>query len=444
MIHMVNIRVKNPLTRLLRSLSKTAKGDGYYIIEENKDAELNTLIGSFNDMSRQLIENNNRLHSYSRQATEMNIQLLQSHLFLSTLIKSSPYPIIVTGKSGRITMANDHAQSALDYSEEALVGRDLAQLVIIPSDLNLSQVNQQRRTKGFEARCSKPDGSSFPVFIISSPIGISGESPDGWLYIIRDISESQSFQDMMIRLDRYYTRGEMAGDIAHDINNFLAILSGNLELMPLVLRKNDPEKIESKLSLMKETVDKIAMFANGLMDTPPEELNLEPSDLNQLLANVVEFIKPLKRLRGVSLTLELTDQLPLVAIDRAQLQQVMTNLIFNSAEALRDLEEAKTIVIATDLASNGDKRTAIIRVQDSGPGVRQEYLDRIFQKRFTTRRKGHGIGLISCRKIVEAHGGTIGYEYHDGALFECRLPIHSTVDSDTNVSQTEETSILIG
>lgn len=443
-IYLITVRVKQPMTRLLRNLRKTATGETYHFMEDNKDAELNELIDSFNQLSRRLMLSHNRLSDYSRRATEMNVDLLRSHLFLATLINSSPYPIIATGLDGRIMLANENAISEMGYPEAEMIELSLTKLLALPSGLDLRKIQNEAKANGFEARCQRQNGSSFPAFIIASPIGIDGSAPEGWLYIIRDITDSKSFQDMMIRLDRYYTRGEMAGDIAHDINNFLAILSGNIELMPILLKKNDPEKIEKKLTLMKDTVDKIALFADGLMDTPPDKVRLEPSDLNQVLENVIAFIKPLKRLRGVEIKLELSGKLPLVPLDRPQVQQVMTNLIVNAAEAITDQEGDHHIRVSTSVVESDSGRLARIEVADNGPGVAKEHLDDLFEKRFTTRRKGHGIGLITCRKIVDAHHGTIGYTFSEGALFYCELPIEPVSTEVDNEQPTKPESVSVG
>lgn len=442
-IYLITVRVKQPMVRLLRNLHQAAAGDTYHFIEEDKDAELNQLVESFNQLSRRVMESNRQLSDYSRRATKMNVDLLRSHLFLATLINSSPYPIIATGSDGRIMLANDNAISEMGYQEGEMTELNLVKLLALPSGFELKTVQNESGPNGFEVRCQRANGTSFPAFIIASPIDMGGSTPEGWLYIIRDISESKNFQDMMITLDRYYTRGEMAGDIAHDINNFLAILSGNLELMPILLKRNDSEKIEKKLTLMKDTVDKIALFADGLMDSQTGDISLVRSDLNQVLENVIAFIKPLKRLRGIDISLELSDKLPLVPLDSPQIQQVMTNLIFNSADAIMDQEGESLIRVSTSLIETESGRLARIEVADNGPGVDEENLGTLFEKRFTTRRKGHGIGLITCRKIVDAHHGTIGYAYSDGAVFYCEFPIEpvSTIADDQRSAESESVTI---
>ncbi len=250
------------------------------------------------------------------------------------------------------------------------------------------------------------------------------------LYVCRDITDSKNFQDMMIRLDRYYTKGEMAGDIAHEVNNYLAVLMGNVELLPLMLKKGKTEKIEKKLGVMKSMLDKIACISDGLLDAPPETVRLEPTSLNQVVENVLAFLKPQNKFDTVEVITELSNEIPVLKLDQMQTQQLLVNLIYNAAEALADQEGERSIRVQTRLAVCEDRRCAEVLVRDNGPGIAAEKTNLLFEDRFTTKKRGHGIGLITCRKIVDNHEGQIKYHFDEGAVFTVILPARPVAPED--------------
>ncbi|HWR81759.1 MAG TPA: ATP-binding protein, partial [Candidatus Deferrimicrobium sp.] len=221
----------------------------------------------------------------------------------------------------------------------------------------------------------------------------------------------------------YYTRGEMAGEVAHEINNYLAVLSGNLELLPLFWARQDEEKFRQKLAVMKQTVDKIARFSEALPESDPDTAVFEMTDLNQLVQNTVSFLKPQNKFDKIEMTTSLRPDLPWVEVDAGQINQVLVNILTNSAEALKERDSPKRISVTISPAGAAPLLKVQIEIVDNGPGVLPDKEGLLFAKRFTTRRKGTGIGLITCRKIVEAHGGSIEYRFADGAVFRIELPL---------------------
>ncbi|HUV30302.1 MAG TPA: ATP-binding protein [Acidobacteriota bacterium] len=424
-IYLIVRRLKRPMDRLIHGMEKTAQGELYCLVESDGDRELKRLTDAFNRMAQTLWSNHKALKDSADRLKKSNLSLIDSQIFLATLINSSPLSIIVSAPNGRVVLCNDRATGDFGFEGEQLVGRDITDLLHISSaefTENLTTLNDRF---GCEALCRRSDGTYFPAYVIVNPIQVSGNTPQGYLYITKDITASKDFQEMIIRLDRYCTRGEMAGDIAHEINNYLAILSGNLELLPLLLRKGDAEKIDKKLDLMKGTVDKIVRFANGLMDIPQDEARLEACSLNQIVENVVAFLKPQNRFDGIHLVTSLAPDLPLAHLDPAQVQQLLVNLLFNAADAVADGEGDREIRVTTSLQAGEKGNYGRVEVRDNGTGVPPEKVDSLFRDRFTTKRKGHGIGLITCRKIVEVHGGHIGYRFDNGAVFCFDTPLEA-------------------
>lgn len=435
-VYLISNRFKEPLNHLIQGFEKTADGELYYLFESSGDVELQKLVNAFNRMSETLWRNHKRVKEFNYRLAHANQELIEAQVFLATLIDRSPSCIITTDAHGKIMIFNRMATEVFGYANEEMLGRHVDELFTNAPEEKLTEDT----TAGIEVLCQRREGTTFPAYLIVSPIIIQQGHPSAYLYIVRDISESKSYQEMMIRIDRYYTRGEMAGEVAHEINNYLAVLSGNIELLPLMWKKGDEEKFYKRLEVMKQTVDKIARFSDGLMNADPDETKFELTDLNQLVENTVAFLKPQNKFDTISVTTSLSPDMPPMEVDIGQLQQLVVNLLYNSAEALANYEGEKRITVTTTVAGEAPAREVRIIVADTGPGVEPDKEPLLFDKRFTTKRKGHGIGLISCRKIVEAHGGTITYHNDNGAVFTVSLPVRRKSSQDNTTSAPRETT----
>jgi PAS domain S-box-containing protein len=420
-VHLISRRFRNPLKRLEQGFEKTASGELFYLLEVDGDTELNRLVTSFNRMSKTLWNNHQSHKRYNRLLRDAYITQAESQVFLATLIDCSPCSVVAASSEGEVVIFNRMAADVFGYENGEALGLTIDQLFAASRDAERSVASSDPSEKSGEVVCCRKDGSMFPAFLVVTQVPTGSGQPPVHLFIFLDISESKNFQEMMVSVDRYYTRGEMAGDIAHEINNYLAVLGGNLELMPLFLKRGDQEKINQKLELMKTTVDRIARFADGLMDVNQGEALFAPTDLNQLIQNMLAFLKPQNRFDGIDLVTDLSAELPLVELDHNQIQQTLINLIQNGADAMADSAESKKIRITTERMS--ETNSLRVSIADNGPGVEADWEDSLFEKRFTTKRKGHGYGLITCRRIIDKHEGRIAYRREVGATFFFEIPI---------------------
>ncbi len=436
-VHLLARRFRDPLKRLEQGLTKTASGELFYLLEENDDAELCDLVRSFNRMSKTLWSNQQAHKHFNRLLKDAYIAQAESQVFLATLIDCSPCCVVAASSDGEIVIFNRKAAEVFGYDNEEALGLTIDRLFGTARDGDRSEVDDNSHEKSGEVVCRRRDGSTFPAYLVSSRVAAKPDQPPVHLFIFLDISESKNFQEMMVSIDRYYTRGEMAGDIAHEINNYLAVLGGNIELMPLFLKKGDHEKINKKLELMKNTVDKIARFSDGLMDTNYGDVNYVQADLNQLAQNILAFLKPQNRFDNVTMNTDLSPDIPLVEMDPNQIQQTLVNLIQNGADATVNNETERLVELRTELSEDG--RYVRVVVADNGTGVDPESRDILFEKRFTTKRKGHGYGLITCKRIIDSHRGKIGYRRtSDRTEFFFEIPIRHESPEEKLTEQSDE------
>jgi PAS domain S-box-containing protein len=415
-------KFKLPLDRIISGFEETADGKLHNLAEFVDDPHLGKLTCAYNAMTHKLWDNRKELDNYCTRLGQANIELHESKSFLKTLFDSNPLSVIVTNMEGDILMINQAAADVFGYQADELAGRPLSTLIEEGSgQAGSEEVEGSHRS--FEAICRRHDGAEFPGYLISSQVASEGDRPDVRLWVCRDITDSKDFQEMMIRLDRYYSRGEMAGDIAHEINNYLAVLLGNVELLPMYLKRGDMERVDKKLVVMKNALESIARFSDGLLDSGVETVRLEPASVNQIVENVMAFLGPQNKFDVVEVVKELSNDVPVLRVDLAQIQQLLVNLIYNAAEALATKDGEKRIEIITRPDEIDGTRGATIMVRDNGAGVVAEKEELLFNTRFTTKARGHGIGLITCRRIVDNHGGAISYETQEGAVFSVFLPV---------------------
>jgi len=151
------------------------------------------------------------------------------------------------------------------------------------------------------------------------------------------------------------------------------------------------------------------------------EVALEPLEINDLIQRSIEFVRTQNRFDGVDWDVRLSASVGQVRADPGQLQQVLINLFMNAADAMQEMTGRKLIAVTGE---RQDKRVTVV-VSDSGSGIDEKHLARIFEPHFTTKPTGHGYGLSTSYRIIQNHGGKIVAESPpgSGARFTITLPI---------------------
>lgn len=221
----------------------------------------------------------------------------------------------------------------------------------------------------------------------------------------------KELQDETIRLEKIATRGQMSAEIGHELNNFLGVVAGNLQLLDFQLRKGNYQELGRYVTAMSETIEKIKIFTANLMDLTPISSKKEVLRFDKLMAEVIEYVRPQKRFQGVQIRVSgLAHELPFEA-DSTQLQQLLYNLLNNAADAMAESPRKEiTISVKLDEVQN----RFITQISDTGCGFSPELLAKAFSERFTTKKLGHGFGLVVCKRIIENHGGHLQVESQQG------------------------------
>ena len=252
-----------------------------------------------------------------------------------------------------------------------------------------------------------------------------------------DITESKGAQDKLratqtelARVTSLTAAGQMAASMAHEIKQPLAaiVTGGSAGLRWLSKPTPDLEEVRAVLeSIVSEgnrasqVIDGIrAMFKN---DSREKAL----LDVNQVIREVLALLHFELQNHQILMQAELSPKLPLVLADLVQLQQVIANLITNAIEAMDTVTHRARTLRVKSVISEPDG--VLILVEDSGPGIDSENVDRIFNPFFTTKSQGMGMGLSICRSIIEAHNGRLSARSaaDRGSVFQIELPAGDVV-----------------
>jgi len=224
----------------------------------------------------------------------------------------------------------------------------------------------------------------------------------------REYIELQRTTQALISSERMAAKGEMAAAVAHEMNNYLAVLSGRTQLLQRKFEKAGHADLKRDGEILWTQVERLTRLARGLLDFSHKELKVTRFDLNVLCRETIEFLQPQNAFDTVQLEVDLAEDLDEVEGDAGQIHQILLNLCRNAADAMRDAETPdRHIWIRTTRGARGYVQMV---VEDTGPGVPAAIRQRIFEPGFTTKRDGHGFGLATTYRIVENHKGRIWVE----------------------------------
>jgi PAS domain S-box-containing protein len=264
--------------------------------------------------------------------------------------------------------------------------------------------------------------------------------------VCRDITErkraeaearesDRRYREMQMELahaNRVATMGQLTASIAHEVNQPIAatVINAEAALRWLGAGSLNPEEVRQALTSIIKDGNRAAEVINRIRalikKAPPRKDRLE---VNGVILEIIELTRGEAARNGISVSTELADHLPVVGVDRVQLQQVLLNLVVNAIEAMGATNEGpRELLIST---GEVDSSGVMVAVRDSGPGVELAMLTRIFDSFYTTKQTGLGLGLSICRSIIEAHGGRLWASANQrrGATFQFTLPADANIPS---------------
>ena len=221
--------------------------------------------------------------------------------------------------------------------------------------------------------------------------------------------------------ERLAELGTLTGGLAHEIKNPLSTVQLNLQLLAEDLTPENPAypRIVNRLNtVQKETGRLRDILEDFLRYAGKLELDRQPTDLNELLEELVDFFVPQAQQQRAKVRLRRADQPLVAAVDPRLIKQAVLNLMLN---ALQAMPEGGDLI----LSASKDDGVALIDIIDTGKGIPPEAIDKIFQAYYTSKKGGTGLGLAMTQRIIKEHGGELSVksEMGKGSDFQLRLPL---------------------
>jgi C4-dicarboxylate-specific signal transduction histidine kinase len=247
---------------------------------------------------------------------------------------------------------------------------------------------------------------------------------------VLDLTERKRAEAELAHANRVATMGQLAASIAHEVNQPIAAALMNAGTAARSLARQPPNLEEARQAIDhiikdgKRAADIVSRIRDFSKKAPTQNEGLE---INEAILEIAGLARAAISDHSVLVKMQLSEGLPRILGDRVQLQQVILNLIMNAIEAMSEVSEgSRELSISTSEAESG---SVLVAISDSGPGLPQANIERLFEAFHTTKASGLGMGLSICRSIIDAHGGRLWATPNEprGAAFYVTLPIGGKV-----------------
>jgi len=360
-------------------------------------------------------------------------ELRKSQVILQTLYDNANDGIVTMDVNGLIINVNEKAMEMYGFSKEQMLGLNIS-LLEMEKNKNLWEERMQRLIEGesliFETEHYRKDGSTIVVEVSAKAIRVGG---DTFIQsILRDITEKKRLRSQLLHAQKMESIGTLAGGMAHDFNN---ILSAILGFTDIILHDESPTpSIADKLRVVESSARKGSVLISKLLSFSRRgHMDAVTFNMNDIIEEMTEMLGRLIP-KTITVKTELNRDVPAISGDVSQIEQMVMNLVINARDAMPD---GGTIRIKTTIASLDDGSLPILAgirsgsyvhlsIRDTGVGIPEGYLDRIYEPFFTTKDvgKGTGLGLAMVYGIVKDHKGyiTVESEQGKGTVFHVYLP----------------------
>lgn len=339
--------------------------------------------------------------------------LLRQNSLLSSIFEGIADPLLLLDSGGAVLLANSTARSLAASLGGGAADAGFAALV---------ERLGQATGRGGRGLFELPGGRIFEASLY--PLAESGGRRS--VASLREVTAERRMEGQMRRSERIVAVGRLAAGLAHEINNPLGVIRCYAELLQDG-RQDDPQAQKDLEVILKHT-DQARRVLRDLLDfARPRQAEPGPSNLAGVAAATLEVLKPRGRSATSSLSLEAPDALPLVAAGSEALEHILTNLVMNALDAVAERPDGAVRVRLSPAQGQGGAPMVELCVEDNGPGIAPEHLDRVFDPFFTTKDvgKGTGLGLAVVFGLVRDLEGQVEVESRPGAgaRFRVRLPV---------------------
>ena len=358
----------------------------------------------------------------------------RANAYNRSLVEANLDPLLTIGPDGKITDVNAATEAATGYDRAVLVGTDFSNYFTEPEKARAGyqEVFRVGSVRDYPLELRHRDGHATSVLYNASVYRDESGKVAGVFAAARDLTErrraeqeQQVLREELARFSRIAAAGQLAASLAHELNQPLGAIVCNIQAVQNYLAQGGAYQPEVGEALKDIEADGkragavIYQLRRLYQKTSPTKATLQ---LNDVLQRTLDLLHSEFVFREVELELGFDPRLPAILGNEVELQQVVLNLVTNAVEAMAAREPgARRLRIRTARVSTGGVQ---VSVRDSGPGLPEDQLQRLFEPFYTTKPAGMGMGLSIGRSIVEAHNGRLWGENNSdgGATFHFTLP----------------------
>jgi len=414
----------HPIRQLITGARAVGSGDLDQVIEIKSNDELKGLAKEFNEMAAKL------KNSLS--------EILELKSFNDDILRSVTSGIITVNKEGVLTSFNKSAEKIVGYTYENSNPKASSDLpVVIKEILDLLQKTliTQERILHHAVEISKGDDSTAFVDVNTSLLRNRKGQIIGAIADIRDITQRKSMEELMVRVDKLASLGELSAGVAHEIRNPLAGMKTSVQIL---VKKITTDSGKVLLDGILDEIDRLNKIVTDLLRfSRPSAPILASTDIPIILEKALDMVAEKIRKNRINLIRRYEEDLPRAIIDKEQIQQVFINLLLNAIKAMPEGGTLTTSVRAKrDKTRDREGDFIEISFKDTGHGIDKEDLPRIFNPFFTTDPNGTGLGLPIVHKLLEKNNGYIYLDSVEkkGSNFILLLPTEDlSVSASDNV-----------
>jgi len=366
-------------------------------------------------------------------------ELQETKEFLENIMESSVDGIVTTDLSGKVTYLNRAMEELLKYRRFEVLGTHISRFYVkgIQEARHIMDLlRSNERAENYEMEVTSKDGDVLAILTSIFLLRDGDNRIIGTAGIFKNITEQKRLeaelkaaQANLVEASKMRALGELVAGVAHELNNPLMASQTILHVIFNNLHENCPNK--DRLKLIRRCNDRIQKIVEHLRAfSRQEEQEFQALDVNQPIENALLITGQQLLDHNILIVKRLTEGLPKILGDSNQLEQVFLNLIANAMDAMDPIEGEKELCIRSEINEEERFPSVVVSVKDTGVGISQENLDKVFEPFFSTKPvgKGTGLGLSLCFSIIEAHGGRLEIRSQLGKGTEVKaiLPVETS------------------
>ena len=451
-----------PISQLQRGAEIIAEGRYEHRLDVETHDEIERLAGQFNRMAASLEAHDQELRAHRMHLEDMvslrTKELSEEKTKLQLLLDNVPSAFVLLDRNYRILTVSAAFTRVTGLPSVGAIGKHYAEVDEVAGSLWASAFSDG--DSGSRTRTIRhPDSGDRLLEYVAVPMKAGNEST-ALLLIITDITERKRLEQQMVRTEKLVAAAEMSSMIAHEFRNALTSVKMIVQLFGESEHFNRAEKKSLGVALdsirhMERIVTELLSFAR------PKPLQFKPTNINRVLRDSIDFIRPHAQRIDISLASAFDADIGEIPLDESLLKEAMINILLNGIQAIevdgrvakrgKVTATSKIVILPTALTGGVDRggtnktgdpgitlprRSPCVRItiSDNGCGITDDHLDKIFDPFYTTKTNGTGLGLPMVQRTIAAHGGILQVStlVHKGTTFSIYLPLTNGKANERN------------